>query len=307
MAQRAEWCPGMAKRPVDGMIAVPPEFRASPAAPGVPLAELGEGPCWDPGRQCLYWVDIPAGIVHQLAGDEHAAWQAGQPVGAVAVRAQGGLILAARDGFLALDLDTGRVSVIAEVETDRPGNRMNDAACDRAGRMFAGTKAEDDTPGAGALYRLDPDHRLTTVLTGVTVSNGIGWNADESLMYYVDSPTGRVDVLDYDPLTGSGGNRRPFAELPSGQAMPDGLTVDADGGVWVALWDGGTVVRYDLNGHISAAVTLPVARPTSCAFGGVGLDVLYITTAAGSAPASGGGLFSCRPGFTGLPANPYRG
>jgi sugar lactone lactonase YvrE len=290
------------------MIAAPLECRPSPAAPGVPLAALGEGPCWDPDRQCLYWVDIPAGIVHRLAGGAHAAWQAGQPVGAVAVRAEGGLILAARDGFLALDLDTGRVSVIAEVEADRPGNRMNDAACDRTGRMFAGTKAEDDTAGAGSLYRLDPDHRLTTVLTGVTVSNGIGWSPDESLMYYVDSPTRRVDVLDYDPATGTGGNRRPFAELPSGQAVPDGLTVDADGGVWVALWDGGTVLRYELSGQISAMVTLPVLRPTSCAFGGLGLDVLYITTAAGPGPDSGGGgLFACRPGFTGLPANPYRG
>jgi sugar lactone lactonase YvrE len=290
------------------MIAAPLEFQASPAAPEVPLADLGEGPCWDPGGQCLYWVDIPAGIVHQLAGDAHATWQVGQPVGAVAVRGQGGLILAARDGFLALDLDTGGVSVIAEVEADRPGNRMNDAACDRAGRMFAGTKAEDDAPGAGSLYRLDPDHRLTTVLTGVTISNGIGWSPDESLMYYIDSPTRRVDVLDFDPATGTGGNRRPFAELPSGQAIPDGLAVDADGGVWVALWDGGTVLRYDLSGQVSAVVTVPVRRPTSCAFGGAGLDVLYITTASGPGRASGGGgLFACRPGYTGLPAHPYRG
>jgi sugar lactone lactonase YvrE len=289
------------------MTAAPLEFQASLAAPDVPLADLGEGPCWDPDRQCLYWVDIPAGIVHQLAGDAHATWQVGQPVGAVAVRSQGGLILAARDGFLALDLDTGMVSVIAEVETDRPGNRMNDAACDRAGRMFAGTKAEDDTPGAGSLYRLDPDHRLTTVLTGVTISNGIGWSPDERLMYYIDSPTRRVDVLDYDPATGTGGDRRTFAEVPRGQAVPDGLAVDADGGVWVALWDGGSVLRYDLSGHLSAVVTVPVRRPTSCAFGGTGLDVLYITTAAGPGSGSGGGLFACRPGYTGLPANPYRG
>lgn len=290
------------------MIAAPLEYRASPAAPGVPLADLGEGPCWDPERQCLYWVDIPAGIVHRLNGDAHASWQARQPVGAVAVRAKGGLVLAARDGFLALDLDTRKVSVIAEVEADRPGNRMNDAACDRTGRMFAGTKAEDDTPGAGSLYRLDPDHRVTTMLTGVTVSNGIGWSPDESLMYYVDSPTRRVDVLDYDPATGAGGNRRPFAELPSGKAVPDGLAVDADGGVWVALWDGGTVLRYDLRGQVSAVVTVPVLRPTSCAFGGPCLDVLYITTAAGPGRASGGGgLFACRPGHTGMPANPYRG
>jgi sugar lactone lactonase YvrE len=289
------------------MTATPLEFHAGPAVPGVPWASLGEGPCWDPGRQCLYWVDIPAGTVHRLAGGAHASWRIGQPVSAVAVRDSGGLVLAARDGFLALDLEAGTWSVIAEVEADRPGNRMNDAACDRAGRMFAGTKAEDDTPQAGSLYRLDPDHRLSTVLTGVTVSNGIGWSPDESLMYYVDSATRRIDVLDYDAVTGTAGNRRCLAEVPGEDALPDGLAVDADGGIWVALWDGGAVLRYDGGGEVTAVVTVPAVRPTSCAFGGPGLDLLYITTAAGPGLAAGGGLFACRPGMPGLPANPYRG
>lgn len=254
------------------------------------------------------WTSRP-GWVHRLdRRGAHASWRAGQPVSAVAAREAGGLVLAARDGFLSLDLVTGAVSLLAAVEADRPGNRMNDAACDRAGRMFAGTKAEDDTWGAGALYRLDPDHGLSTVLSGVTISNGIGWSPDEGLMYYVDSPTRRVDVLDYDPATGAAVSRRPFAEIPGGNAMPDGLTVDADGGVWVALWDGGAVLRYDPRGRVTAVVTVPVPRPTSCAFGGPGLDVLYITAAAGPGrDGRGGSLLACRPGPVGLPANPYRG
>ena len=294
------------------MTAEPRRLAARPAGSRVPVARLGEGPRWDADSQSLYWVDIPAGCVHRLDGSGvHACWQVGQPVGAMAVRAAGGLLLAARDGFLGLDQRSGDVSLLAEVETDRPDNRMNDGACDRAGRMFAGTKAEDDTPGAGALYRLDPDRRVTTVMTGVTISNGIGWSPDESLMYYVDSPTRRIDVLDYDPATGAVA-RRTFAEVPGGEAIPDGLTVDAEGCVWVALWDGGAVLRYSRDGQVTAVVTVPVPRPTSCAFGGPALDVLYITTAAAGsrpdgAPRAGGGLFACRPGTAGLPANPYRG
>ena len=295
------------------MTAAPRQLAARPAGPRVPVAQLGEGPRWDADGQSLYWVDIPAGYVHRLnESGVHACWQVGQPVSAVAVRATGGLLLAARDGFLALDQRSGAVSLLAAVETGRPGNRMNDGACDRAGRMFAGTKAEDETPGAGTLYRLDPDHQVTTVLTGVTISNGIGWSPDESLMYYVDSPTRRIDVLDYDPATGAVAGRRTFAEITGGEAIPDGLTVDAEGCVWVALWDGGAVLRYSPGGQVTATVTVPVPRPTSCAFGGPALDVLYITTAAaGTRPdgtvGHGGELFACRPGPCGLPANPYRG
>jgi sugar lactone lactonase YvrE len=295
------------------MTAGPRQLAARPAGLRVPVAQLGEGPRWDAGSQSLYWVDIPAGYVHRLnASGVHACWQAGQPVSAVAVRAAGGLVLAARDGFLALDQRSGAVSLLAAVEPGRPDNRMNDGACDRAGRMFAGTKAEDETPGAGALYRLDPDHQVTTVLTGVTISNGIGWSPDESLMYYIDSPTRRIDVLDYDPATGAVAARRTFAEITGGEAIPDGLTVDAEGCVWVALWDGGAVLRYSPGGQVSAIVTVPVPQPTSCAFGGPTLDVLYITTAAArtrpdGTAGPGGELFACRPGPPGLPANPYRG
>jgi sugar lactone lactonase YvrE len=278
----------------------------------VPVAAgaLPEGPCWDAAAGGLYWADIPAGRVHFLdKSGEQRRWEAGQPVGAVAVRAGGGLVLAVRDGFAALDTATGQISALAGVELDRPGNRMNDGACDRAGRFFAGTKAEDDTPGAGALYRLDPDHGVTRVIADVTISNGIGWSPDERLMYYVDSPTLGIDVFDYDPASAAIGGRRRFARLPDGGAMPDGLAVDAEGGVWVALWGGSAVHRYDAAGRLDRVLEVPHVNVTSCAFGGPGLDLLYVTAAAG--PGAAEGALYLGPagvaGVAGLPAYPFRG
>ena len=275
----------------------------------VPVAAgaLPEGPYWDGVAGGLYWVDIPAGRVHLLdeSGGQRT-WAAGQPVGAVAGRAGGGLVLAVRDGFAALDTATGQTSMLAGVELDRPGNRMNDGACDRAGRLFAGTKAEDDARQAGALYRLDPDHAVTRVIAGVTISNGIGWSPDERLMYYVDSPTRRIDVFDYEPASAAMEGRRAFARVSEGEAMPDGLAVDAEGGVWVALWGGSAVRRYDTAGRLDRVLQVPHVNVTSCAFGGPGLDLLYVTAAAGAGAAEGA-LYRGPAGVAGLPAYPFRG
>ena len=272
----------------------------------VPGAVLGEGPCWDAATGALYWVDIPAGRIHRLAGDgAHRSWEAGQTVGAVVLRASGGLVLAAADGFLALDPGTGAVSPLVALGL-AAGVRMNDGACDQAGRFYAGTMAEDEAPGRGALYRLDPDHSVSTVIPGATVSNGIGWSPDGGRMYYIDSPTRRVDVMDYDPATGAVAARRPFAVIDAGDAVPDGLAVDAEGGVWVALWDGGAVLRFGPDGRLRQALELPTPRVTSCAFGGPDMETLYITTAAG--PGNSGGELFCAPaGVPGLPGHPYQG
>jgi sugar lactone lactonase YvrE len=273
----------------------------------VPRAALGEGPCWEPAEGALYWTDIPAHRVHRLAADgTHTSWDAGQPVGAIVPRAGGGMALAAKDGFWVLDPGSGQLTLIAHVEVGVPGNRMNDGACDRSGRFFAGTMAEDESPGAGALYRLGPDHVVTPVLAGVSVSNGIGWSLDESRMYYVDSPTCRVDVFDYDAATSAISNRRVFASVGGDGVVPDGLAVDADGCVWVALWGGGALVRYRPDGRLEQILDIPAAHVTNCTFGGTDLATLYITTAAGPG-ARGGTLFTCRPVATGLPASPFRG
>ncbi|MEV0390613.1 SMP-30/gluconolactonase/LRE family protein [Nonomuraea sp. NPDC050643] len=267
----------------------------------VPRARLGEGARWDPSTGTLLWVDIPAGVVHRLdpADDTQETVDVGQPVGVAVPREPGGLALALRDGFAVLE--EGAPVVIAPVTAaEGPGNRMNDGACDSAGRFFAGTKAEDDTPGAGNLYRLDPGRAWERVVGGVTISNGLGWSPDERLLYYVDTPAGQVDVFDYDPATGDLANRRGVAELP----QPDGLTVDAEGHVWVALWGGGAVVRLRPDGGHALTVRVPATNVTSCAFGGPDLDVLYVTTAWDG--EDGGELWRCRTPYTGLPAHPYR-
>ncbi|MFI6290808.1 SMP-30/gluconolactonase/LRE family protein [Nonomuraea sp. NPDC050790] len=280
----------------------------------VPRANLGEGPRWDGATDTLLWVDIMAGLVHRLdpADGAHEVTEVGRPVGVVAPRTGGGLALAVRDGFAVLPdgggppdargVRDGRGLEMVAAVTERPGNRMNDGACDRAGRFFAGTMAQDDTPGAGALYRLDPGGGCERVLDGVSISNGVAWSPDERLLYYVDTPTGRVDVFDYDPAAGRLDGRRVFAEIPRG--FPDGITVDAAGHVWVALWEGGAVLRLRPDGRLDLTVEVPAANVTSCAFGGPGLGDLYITTAWDG--KAGGELWRCRTPYTGLPANPYR-
>lgn len=278
-----------------------------PVELALPYAELGEGPHWDISTQSLYWVDIPGQRVHRMSDSgAHTSWELPVPVGAVVPRVSGGLCVAAGNAFYALDLETGEVGELAAAP-GLPDTRMNDGACDSAGRFYAGSMDKDEGPGRGSFYRLDVDGTVTTLFGGVGISNGVGWSPDDKLMYYIDSLAYRVDVMDYDVATGQLGERRPFvAPLGSGTSVPDGLSVDAEGGVWAAVWGGGVIQRYDASGELSAVVKLPAAHVTSCAFGGPDLDQLYITTAAGPG-RSAGALFTCPAGIRGLPAHPYRG
>jgi sugar lactone lactonase YvrE len=279
-------------------------------------AELGEGPVWDPDAACLYFVDIERGVVHRYdpATGGSRSFQAGAMVGAVALTGAGDLDLAVRDGFARLDPRSGGVRALAAVDADRPDLRMNDGKCDPAGRFWAGTMAIDERPGAGALYRLDPDGRVHLMLTDVSISNGLDWSDDGRLMYYVDTPTRSIDVFDFDTATGAIANRRSLARVPHGAGWPDGLTLDADGGIWVALWGGGAVRRYTQDGTLDLVVNVPVTYPTSCAFGGPDLGDLYVTTAATALTPEerrheplAGGLFRSRPGVHGRRAHRFKG
>jgi len=275
-------------------------------------AELGEGPIWDAASSRVLWVDILQGRVHRfdpVSGHDEIR-EIGRPVGAVTPSRDGSIVLATTRGFERLEWETGRVSTIAEVEADRPGNRMNDGACDPAGRFWAGTMALDESGSSGALYRLDPDGRVSKMVGDISISNGIAWSADERVMYYVDSPTQRVDVFDYDLATGAIANRRTLVRIAPEHGFPDGLVLDADGYIWVALWAGSALHRYAPDGTLDRVVALPASYPTKCAFGGASLDELYITSAtiglrrAGKpVQAPDGGLLRIRPGVRG--AAPY--
>ena len=197
-------------------------------------ATIGEGPVWDVERKQLIWVDIPAGLIHRLdpLSRSGLCQSVGQPVGCVAVRSGGGLIAALQNGFGVIPEDKSSEPTIIEVEKGVRANRMNDGKCDCRGRFWAGTMAIDHTPGAGTLYRLEcveGDYRVSAEVSGITVANGLDWSPDNKLMYYIDSPTQRVDVFDFDADSGTLANRRPLIEIPRADGLPDGMTVDAEG------------------------------------------------------------------------------
>ncbi len=243
-------------------------------------AMLGEGPVWDDREQALMFVDILGERVHRFrpgtAG--HSSFPTEGPVGAVVLREDGGLVLALRDRFVLAD-PSGQPQV--PVEGFRAGGqvvRFNDGKVDPWGRFVAGTMALGESKPIGSLYMLWPDQSVTTLLEHVTISNGLAWSADLRTLYYIDTPTRRVDAFDVDPDTGALSGRRPIIAVHDG--LPDGMAMDDDGCLWVALWDGGRVDRYGTDGQLLEVVRVPEGgHVTSAAFGGAGMSTLYVTTA----------------------------
>jgi len=282
-------------------------------------ARLGEGAIWNPGLQRLHWIDIEAHRVFTFdpATGGNRGLDVGQRVGTVVPRRAGGLMVALQTGLAALDLDSGRVSPLPPPpEHDPVLARFNDGKCDPAGRFWAGTMAFQKTPNPpGKLYRFDPDGTVHVMVRGVGTSNGLAWSLDRRTMYYIDTPLRRVDAFDYDDATGAIANRRPVITIPPELGRPDGSTLDAEGMLWIAMWEGWGLTRWNpRTGALLQQVRLPVERTTSCAFGGPELDTLYVTSARDglteaqlAAQPLAGGLFRLRPGVRGLPAPAYAG
>ena len=277
-------------------------------------AVVGEGPVWDAGEGCLYWVDIERGEVHRFdpeARHDTVAITLDRQVGAVGLRDGGGLVLAVREGFATWRPGQAGVDVVARPLGSNSLCRMNDGACDAAGRFWAGSMAlQEDVLRAGSLYRLDPDGSIVEVLAGVSLSNGIDWSPDGRTMYHVDTSAHTLSAYPFEGLTGALGPARALIDFEPDTGYPDGIAVDAEGCIWVALWLGSRVCRYSPAGELLGVVEIPTPLVTSCAFGGPTLEDLYITTASRDldpAPAGAGDLYLARPGIQGTQPHRYRG
>jgi sugar lactone lactonase YvrE len=301
-------------------------------------AELGEGPVWDERTQSLLWVDIIAGRVHRFRPDlgTDVVAEAGTAVGAVGLRAGGGLVLALADGLGLVDADAERAALPADARATEPGGRhagtglgysrvpgpavaadqvrFNEAKADPEGRYLAGTMDSREREPLGALYQFDPDGTVTVLVEDVTISNGLDFTEDRRTLYYTDTVTGGVDAFDRDPETGRLANRRRAAEVPRSDGGPDGMTLDSEGCLWVAVWGAGQVRRFAPDGTLIGVVEVPARQVSSVVFGGAHLDELFITTARIgqtqpdlAAQPRAGDLFWLRPGVTGRPSFRYAG
>lgn len=277
-------------------------------------AVLGEGPVWDAGRAALWSVDIERKQVHRRSpatGDR--LWQLDERVGFVIPAERGDAIVGTQRGLARFDAERGAITPVVDPESHLPENRFNDAKCDPAGRLWAGTMAVSEEPGLGSLYRVDASLAVTRMVEKVSISNGLAWSLDGGTMFYIDSPTRRVDAFDFDPANGALANRRTVIEVAEG--FPDGMCIDAAGNLWVALWGGWGVACFDpRTGDPLAKIEVPVECVTSCCFGGDALDELFITTSSRDLDVAGrarqplaGSIFVAKPGVRGFPAHLFAG
>jgi len=276
---------------------------------------LGEGPVWDPSARVLWWVDIASSGLRCLTPGTGRVdtWELPEPAGSLTPTDAGPLLMAVRCGFATFDPATGASDLIAAVEPDRPGNRFNDGKTDRRGRFWAGSMDDAAQRRTGALYRFDLDGAATRVLDGLGIPNSLAWSPDGATMYLAETLDRTIYAFDYHPDTGKPSNQRVFARCP-GPGYPDGSTVDADGFLWNAEFNGWRVVRYAPDGSVDRIIEMPTAYPTCCAFGGDDLDVLYVTSSnrdvspdRGAEQPDAGGLFATQPGVRGLPETPFGG
>lgn len=273
-------------------------------------AECAESPFWDERSGRLWWTDIPARRLHRLdpATGKDEIFEVPGRVGCFALARTGGLAVAMEHRFARLNVETGELETLAEVEPERPENRLNDGRCDRRGRFLAGTMHEPRTVPQGALWQLDPEHGVRLLADHALVANGLAFSPDDKRMYWSDSRMGRVFTLDYDIDSGSAWNRRLWLQTDDSIGRPDGACVDADGCYWSARFKGSRVIRFTPDGRIDREIHLPCSQVTMCAFGGPGLKTLFITTAREGLDAAAlarephaGGIFAVEAGVAGLP------
>lgn len=279
-------------------------------------AQLGEAPVWVDSERRLYWVDILHPAIHRfdpLTGKNESC-NVSKLVSAVLPTREPGLLVVSQDGVERFDFGRGLFTAFAEPEPGLPENRLNDAKIDPGGRLWVGSMRLDVSRPSGSLYRLTGAGEVIRADSGFTVANGLAWSPDGGTFYFVDTVPGRIYAYDFDAREGTISNRRVFVTVPEAEGRPDGLAVDADGGVWCAIWDGWRVNRYLPDGRLDRAIDLPIPRPTSVAFGGADLGTLFITSARTRLPAStlaeaplSGGIFACEPGERGLPTNLFAG
>lgn len=278
--------------------------------------KLGETPVWDMAEQALFWVDIEASTLFRLdpASGRMTDWHFPERIASFALRAQGGFIVALASTLALFDPTSGRLERLPRPAAHTEGNRFNDGKCDRAGRFWVGSMNDSLARRSGGLYRVDHDLTCTLIDEGIGISNSLAWSPDNERMYFADTLTRELYVYDYDLLTGIADNRRLFSNLAGQPGDPDGSTIDAEGFLWNAQWDGSRLVRYAPDGRIDRVVELPVQKPTSCAFGGADLATLYITSAvwdlsdaALAEQPQAGGVFAFEPGVRGLPEPRFAG
>jgi sugar lactone lactonase YvrE len=277
-------------------------------------ALLGEGPVWVAREAALYWLDIKGRSVFRLGDDgAFSEWPTPMRVGSIAPRKSGGFIAGTEDGIAIIDPAADRFEVVANPEEALPANRFNDGKVDRRGRFWAGTMDDQERSDSGALYCIAPDLDWTLVDGNYKITNGPAFSPSGDIMFHNDSARQVTYAFDLD-AEGKASNRRAFLQFGPGDGYPDGMTVDADGCLWIAFWDGWCVRRYSRDGEWIETVRMPVQRPTSCAFGGRDLDRLYITSASIDLDESAlkmqpnaGGLFMLTPGVRGLADVPYDG
>ena len=242
---------------------------------------LGESPVWDNKQKRIFWIDIMNGMIQYYypASGKFGTFQLGQTIGSIALKRSGGLIAALKSGFAEIDLNRETIRLNSEVETNLPDNRFNDGKCDPIGRFWAGTMSISNTPHAGSLYVLEKNF-VCTKIVGVSCSNGLAWSPDHKTLYYIDTPTSSVVAYDYNIITGNITNKNIVINIPKEEGYPDGMTIDKEGMLWIALWGGWKIARYNpRTGKQLYQFSLPVSRVSSCIFGGDTLEDIYITSA----------------------------